>query len=560
MSTLFSRFRREEFFPAAALSVAGCFMLFFYAPMEFYFSNIEEFWYDFYAAAPPLLLMLGLFLFLSLLAMALLLVFHPKLYRAAVGIYAVAFLATYAQGTFFSSWLPALNGGDGNWAAMRVQRYHSLALWGMGAAVVAAAWYFLKWAGFRQAVGWVANGFALMLAVSLVALCLRSDGLQSRPTYTLTGKNELVMSGQKNYVIFLLDAVGGRATTRLLREKPEYREVFRDFTYYDNITAGYPLTSRSIPFFLSGTWFENERSFSDYEAEAFRKSPLLARLEREGYSLGMYDSELPKDAEFLARLENAEPLQSHFVSIYRFCVNQLRLAALRYGPYDLKPIAFRNLAERMDSMRVVENAPEESRLLTFHDSNTKFESLLDTQPVTLTQRPAFRFIHLEGAHVGFNTHLENGRIATTGGSYAEEVEVSFYLAKRYMEALKKAGVYNNTCIVVMSDHGNAEMDESWELALERIDPMLFVKGFGEIHDAMRVSGAPICHGDLTQAFLRLADGAKSDEIFDWQEGDRRERRFLACLVAKENDMREYVQTERADDLDTLLCTGRVFAR
>jgi len=56
----------------------------------------------------------------------------------------------------------------------------------------------------------------------------------------------------------------------------------------------------------------------------------------------------------------------------------------------------------------------------------------------------------------------------------------------------------------------------------------------------------------------LLEGKASDEVFDWKEGDYRERRFLVYEWTNQNHFEEYVQTGQAEDMDTLVPTGRVF--
>ena len=77
---------------------------------------------------------------------------------------------------------------------------------------------------------------------------------------------------------------------------------------------------------------------------------------------------------------------------------------------------------------------------------------------------------------------------------------------------------------------------------------------------MVVNHAPISYDDLQLAYKRLLSGNNSDEIFDYKEDDQRERRFLFYRYLEEDHMEEYVQHGRADDLTTLIPTGRVFER
>ena len=91
-------------------------------------------------------------------------------------------------------------------------------------------------------------------------------------------------------------------------------------------------------------------------------------------------------------------------------------------------------------------------------------------------------------------------------------------------------------------------------------PLLMIKGIGESHDTMQISQAPISFEDLQDAYVRLLNGVKSDAVFDWKEGDTRERRFLRYSFLDDNHMQEYMQTGYAFDRDTMVLTGREYNR
>ena len=127
------------------------------------------------------------------------------------------------------------------------------------------------------------------------------------------------------------------------------------------------------------------------------------------------------------------------------------------------------------------------------------------------------------------------------------------LCGKYLELLKENGLYDDAVVVIMSDHGSGEQTES----LQWHHPILLAKGRGESHE-LRVSSVPISWDDLQQAFLKLLDGAGSDELFGWHEGDERERRFMDLDWSDVKHIEEYIQTGDAGDMETIVPTGRVF--
>lgn len=118
--------------------------------------------------------------------------------------------------------------------------------------------------------------------------------------------------------------------------------------------------------------------------------------------------------------------------------------------------------------------------------------------------------------------------------------------------LKAAGVYDNSAIVFLSDHGSTLSDED-----KREHTLLMIKGRGEKHE-FAVNSAPISFEDMSAAFVKLIDGSVSTDAFDWHEGDVRERRFFSYNWLTFTDFVEYIQYGQAGEHETLRPTGRVY--
>ena len=145
------------------------------------------------------------------------------------------------------------------------------------------------------------------------------------------------------------------------------------------------------------------------------------------------------------------------------------------------------------------------------------------------------------------------------GTYEQNAEASITLAAMYIDALKKSGAYDDTALIIMADHGyNGDYTSEYEFM--RQAALFLVKGRGETHDTMQTSQIPVAYEDLPGAYERLMDGERSNGIFDWQENDSRERRFLYYDFNKEDIMIEYIQTGHAQNMTTMVPTGREFNR
>jgi hypothetical protein len=212
------------------------------------------------------------------------------------------------------------------------------------------------------------------------------------------------------------------------------------------------------------------------------------------------------------------------------------------------------LPEEIPNLRKQVNGIE---LYNFDGSDRQLYDDVLQKGITYTDEKCFKFIHLEGAHIPF---VYDAQLNTVdNGTYEESVEAAMYSLLTYLQALKDSGVYDNSAIFITSDHGFNWNDDSGDEIVytpeKRQHSMLFVKGYEENHDEMVISEAPISHGDYPEAYLRLLDGAESADVFDWKEGDYRERRYLEFFLWDKNHMDEYVQTGHAKDVDSMVLTG-----
>lgn len=531
------------------LSAAVCFMMFLYAPLELLFTNQDEFWFDAYILVSVMLPVFILTCCLSVLALALIERKSREAYRIALALYFFAFIALYVQGNLLISGLPALDGRAIDWSLYTGERIKSAALW--GGAILAGIVFFRRAskAVFEKAVKIVSICMILMLSVTLFTLALSNQGFARKPSVSITEKNMFQMSKDSNFVIFVLDAVDGQTLSGMMDASPEYRDIFEDFVCYDNVVCAYPYTQYSVPYILSGMWFENETEFKEYEEKAYTSSPLFETLEKDGYTMAVYEAELFLENEGMARFENMLPNGRGVADKWAFARWQILMTGFKYAPYDLKRFCFVNPA----AFNELKIRPEGETLFT--DSNLRFYENLLREGITETEQKCFRFIHLEGGHVPFRYDRDVNVIEN--GTYKGNLEASLTVTKAYLEKLKESGVYDNTAIIVMSDHGyNVHNGEDCH---GRQNPVFLVKGIGEKH-ALQISDAPLSFEDLQEAYRRLLAGADGEQISDWKSDDQRERRYLLHEYLKEDHLTEWIQPGPAYDTESMYETGNVYTR
>ena len=548
MSTIKSIFGRCKGGILAA--AAACFITLVYGPLELYFTNREDFWF-----APNVIVPEVLFLFAAALLLCILLLaaadrWAPKLYTLLTGCFVWGTLVCYLHSNFLSGWLPSMNGSAVDWNAYPTQRALSAAV------CVAAALFvgFLGWKKWLQNAAFFGGGaLTLMLAITVVTLGLGSSSLQGS-YYFSTNKELQDYSSDKNFLMFVVDTVDGDVFEQLVNETPEYQEALRDFTYYSNTMSGYAYTELSMSQFLTGQWYEGDVPFETYCTKALNESPFLADLQNRDYRMGFYfgynffDKNSGPD-----RFVNLSLRTSEITTHPAFWRVILRMSCVKNAPFDFKRLGY-GLPEKLNGL--IQKGPVgfENR---FESDNAAFWNYCQTTPVTTTgSDKVFKYIHLDGAHPAFlyGPHLE--KVAgTEQATYPNSVGSCLYVIENYLNMLRENDCYDNTAILILSDHGYGEngTDEG------RQHSILLAKGFGEHHD-YAVNEAPVSFGEMQSICDVLLDGGMSDEISTYRAGDSRERRYMlsSIISTKNNQFTEYMQTGYAGDLNTMQKTGRVY--
>lgn len=527
------------------VSLAASFMLFFFAPLEVYINNPNEFWYDVLFLIPYCLCLFVAAFLVSMLGFGIARLCRSFVHELALGVYFAAFLGCYIQGNFLVEGLPPFDGSEVEWSLYRAEQIKSAVVWLAAAAVTAALAGILRGRRFRALVRWASGFLFLILSVTLFSLFI--VGGRHKDYLTCTKDNQFEMSADTNFVILMLDAVDAGAFGEIWENHPEYEAAMADFTYYSNAMCGYPCTDASQALILSGEWYENQEPFEDFVQRVYGESSFFDAMERAGYELSLYDAELQLQTDVMdGKFKNMIKTGSVLEDPVLFLKRQVKLVGIKYAPYALKPYCWFD-AHKLWNQRVIDT---ENAL--FFWENSQFYADMRADDITYNGAKQFKYIHLEGAHEPFLYDADVN--VSDDADYYTSIEACMTVVMTYLEKLRAADVYDNSVILIMSDHGLGEDSRAFT---GRQHPILFVKGLRERHE-FQISEAPVAYEDLMEAYSRLLEGRQSDDIFDCREGDSRTRRYLFYAVGHMGHMEEYIQTGHAADESTLNPTGRVF--
>lgn len=538
----------KKLIPAYILSFVISFTVFINEPIMLYATNKTDLWFDFMTMMRPVVILFGL----SLIALV---VFYTvikmlskkdKVYNIILVISFIIYFASYIQGNYLLAKLPGLDGTTIIWKGFLVQNIITAIIW---LVLIVSYIITIKKFSFEKVLNVsskIAIAIFIMLLVSATSTTFTTKKMfKKKYPILVTEKNFGKFSDDKNFIIFLIDAVDSKKFDKELANS-KYKDNFKDFMYYPDTASHYLFTRDSIPLILTGQPNYNEKDFYEYYNNAFDESPLMDELINRDYDINLYEYELIWTTEKGRVVKNTEEI-SNAINTYHFAKCNLKYVAYKYLPYVFKKYAH---IERMNF-----NYGKKTNLDNAYSwDNIDNYKMIKNINVTKDPHKQFKFIHTNGAHVPYNMDNELHRISEKKSTYENELNSSIKLVSSYIDMLKENNVYNNSVIIILADHGYAGGER-----IGRQNPILYIKGFNETNKSLRVSNKKLSHLDLIDSYKDLLDNKKSSDLFK-NIPDERTRKVIYYRFTKENHMVEYETKGHAWENDKLVKTGKTYNR
>lgn len=393
----------------------------------------------------------------------------------------------------------------------------------------------------------------VMSAINLIHINHEIGGLkkqailaqQSAPHFTLS-KNG------KNVIVFMLDRAQGEYIPYIFNEKPELMAQFDGFTYYSNVISFGGFTNHGTPALFGGYEYTpveiNKRdteSLASKQNEALRLMPVI--FDEAGYEvtvcdppyanyqhvpdLSIYDDHPDINAYntlgYFTEVKSKEETQASNRRNF-FCYSIVKASPVLaqdilydHGNYNQSIMAGQIVESMytavginhafMDRYNVLTNL---THITSIDDGNTDTFLMMSnetTHEAMMLQEPEY-----EPEHKVDNTEYEaehgdrftvNGRTIhiTNEGQYLhyQSNMAAFIQLGKWFDYMRENGVYDNTRIIIVSDHGQSlyQMDELIQPGDDVISdggfyyPVLLVKdfgatGFGESEEFMTNADVP----------------------------------------------------------------------
>lgn len=459
---------------------------------------------------------------------------------------------------------------------------------GRGLGVISSTLHYENYAGFSgleqlvnllvMAVGfavlyWIAGkwerftGFVLLtVSVAMVGMsALNISGIQKsvasvkRYTQSVTEEEPYFQLSRKgkNVVVLMFDRALGIDVPYIFQERPELKEQFAGFTYYDNTISHGGSTNFGVPSLMGGYEYTpvemNKRDTEPLVEKHNEALKVMPRLFRDsGYEVTVCDApyanyewipdmsiydDIPGVQTWLTegKFNDVDNSQIEIENNNRnfFCFSLMKCMPVIAQPTLYDRGSYHNLGKQagyteqiwesvsqaegttsafLDSYNVLRHFPEITRVTEEKDNTFLFLCSNTTHEPTLLQEPDYAVTEWVDNTAYDEAHedrfFSGGRqlIVENADQMAHyHVNMAMFLRLgEWLDYLRENGVYDNTRIILVSDHGRdvgqmeelfGENDEGM-LDLGRYYPLLMIKDFDSreftvSHEFMTTADVPV---------------------------------------------------------------------
>ncbi len=499
------------------VSFLPVFMILVFGPAEIFFANVTEFdfLYGEFAGYMAVVFLIFLMIFTVLLSWL-----PEKIYEIALSVLFVIAAAGYLQVMFFNKNLDLLGVNPDGYHVPLMQGIWNLIIWMavLAAVIMLSVWKKEIW---KKALLYLSVLLVGMQAVALVSLLVTAPEEayeRAKVDDRLWGKDQYTVSADKNIIVFVLDYFSSLYLQQMMAVYPDGADCLHDFTYYSNADCTYYGTFPSLAHMLTGGEVDTTVSNSEWCRDIWDNDlteQFYQELHANQYKVNVYTTDFDVltvgngCAILRDKVSNItdEPREVE-VDTGLLLKTLTKMSCYRMAPDLLKTQFYTNVSEYS---LIVQDMGQGIA----HTNSDFFEALQDEGLKEDDSSNYFIFQHLIGTHE-FNTD-EYGKYQEKT-SVEETARGCMTIMEKYLDELKRLGVYDDATIIITADHGG-----DWK---EDMQVIYFIKQPGEVHDASPVTNAPISHCDLLPTVAQMAgmDHTKyGKSIYDFQQDEQRER-------------------------------------
>lgn len=393
----------------------------------------------------------------------------------------------YVQSNFLNPTMSDLNGEEIEWNQFATAKVCSYIGWGSLCVILFVLICLVIWKNVQmmKLLQYLAILFSLMQVCSLAVMlftCKVDYGL-----CRMSGKEGQFKVGDQNVIVFLVDCLQVDAVQTYIENGENADSVLRDFTFFTNTVGGGAPTEYAVPLMLTGEEYDPAQRLNEYHEEIWKEGYLLKNLQEEKYDVRLYtDAELLKGIPTDLTQNIYETSGNRVENKVQFAQKILQLTNLYMMPLSLKERFWMSTEDLKNCLAVDHSVTDEAYYI---DDIRFFEEIRQTH-LQKQSGKVFRFYHLNGVHKPYHHDEQLQPVAAYYKTDEKRVfQGIMLLLEEYMTEMKELGIYDDSTIVILGDHGGHNPEDAEKY------PAILVKRAGENHP-LQYSDNPVCFRNL----------------------------------------------------------------
>lgn len=391
---------------------------------------------------------------------------------------------------------------------------------------------------WQKIIEFIASALIMVQLSALIFLFVTTNTLSEEKNGYLSQDGMLELSSNENVIVFILDTFDVRTMDQILNENSDFLQPLTGFTYFPNATSTHSRTYPSITYLLTGNMCYFDQEPTDYVNSAFSDSQFLPTLYNNQIDIGLYTFDYYIGNNAKNKIRNYVP--SSFSLKFDCAIKYLlQIALYRDMPYALKPYFYydvnainNNIVNEADMQSVTD---ENSMIPAYRNFDDEwFYDTLTANKLSLSDtKGSFRFYHLASCHFNLSDRIPYGK---------RSIEIIY----NYLDQMKTLGIYENSTIIIITDHGSSGGGSELDLPQSTAAALTIVKPAGKQTEELFVSDAPVAHTEFIPTILNgfsLNYNDYGETFFDIPDNMTRDRYYYySALYTDEEgeiELREY---------------------
>jgi len=528
--------------------------IFFFGPLQIFFTNQAEFNAHFSALFRYCLAVTGISIFLLWAAAYPL---KTLAYRRFISLLFVLSFLLWFQGNVLLWHYGKLDGKAIIWKNSFFRGVVDGGLW-----ILFIGFGILKWGLIYRLVKKLSIALIAVQLIYTLLIISQSPQTPNFKKYHLDQSSAFNFSAAKNVIILCLDTFQSDVFQEIIEEDGSYRETFSDFIYFRNATSSFTQTLLSIPTILTSKSYDNSIPLPRFIKESYLSETSLPRVLKEsGYEVDIFtfiNGSVYHDESVASNFLKGRDKYNYIFDI-AFIYD---ISLFRYLPHFIK----KNIYNEQNWLlrRIV---AERKGCYNYVDWGiTKRMPFLATKS---GDKGVFKFFHIWGPHppYRYNSRLEFQVLPEGRAGYKEQAKGTLMVVKIFLDTLKRIGVYDNSFIFVIADHGahdsvgviSPDGSDAGKISYGKqayFLPLILVKQFNARSQKITMSDSPVCLSDVPATIftaLGMETPGTQTSIFKAEEGKGRQR--IAFEVERGRYNRDIFRQQFLPPMEILIISG-----